>query len=176
MENTPRYYAGIGARNTPELVLGQMFKIASVMTKTFNFTLRSGGAGGADTAFEKGCDSANGLKNIYLPWDGFNGRGESFTQVNTAAMEIAAIHHPNWNACSQAARKLHARNAFQILGSDLKTPAELVICYTAEGKITGGTGQALRMAKFYKVPVVNLFGLSPSDIENQLNEIIHLGD
>jgi len=34
------------------------------------YTLRSGGANGADTAFEEGCCR----KELYLPWPGFNGR------------------------------------------------------------------------------------------------------
>ena len=36
------------------------------------FVLRSGGADGADTFFEIGCDMSNGLKEIYLPWNNFN--------------------------------------------------------------------------------------------------------
>jgi hypothetical protein len=44
----------------------------------------------------------------------------------------------------------------QILGEDLKTPCNLVVCYTAGGKGGGGTGQALRAAKDHNVPILDL--------------------
>ena len=70
------YYAGIGSRSTPDNVLGIMEKLGIVLAKK-GFILRSGGADGADKAFEKGCDLASGQKEIYLPWKGFNGNNSS---------------------------------------------------------------------------------------------------
>jgi len=52
------YYAGIGSRSTPDNVLGIMEKLGIVLAKK-GFILRSGGADGADKAFEKGCDLAS---------------------------------------------------------------------------------------------------------------------
>ena len=58
-------YAGIGSRETPEGVLLKMEKIAFYLAHRYDATLRSGGAIGADIAFEAGCDSANGKKEIF---------------------------------------------------------------------------------------------------------------
>ena len=171
MPDKPIYYTGIGSRQTPISVLQMMHSLATDSVGG-GFVLRSGGAPGADTAFEQGCDAAHGSKEIYLPFDNFNGHRKSFVSINARALEIAAFHHPNWPACSPIARKMHARNAFQILGADLDTPSKFVICWTVNGQPIGGTGQALRMAAYYKIPVVNLFGLTTTEIHNRLNKII----
>lgn len=59
------YYAGIGARSTPNKVLTIMEKLGGLFAKK-GFILRSGAAEGADSAFEKGCDLENGHKEIFL--------------------------------------------------------------------------------------------------------------
>jgi len=80
------------------------------------------------------------------------------------AMEIAEKFHPAWNRCSSYAKKLHARNAFQVLGRNLNKPSSFLICWTPDGCIshktrsikTGGTGTAISIADHYNVPVFNL--------------------
>lgn len=47
-------YAGIGSRNTPEPVLALMQRCATRL-EVLGYTLRSGGANGADSSFEAGC-------------------------------------------------------------------------------------------------------------------------
>lgn len=49
-----------------------------------------------------------------------------------------------------------ARNAMQIAGRDCKTPADVVICWTKDGKEVGGTSQAIRIARAKNIPVLNL--------------------
>lgn len=51
------------------------------------------------------------------------------------------------------AKKLQARNSHQVLGLDLNTPSDFIICWTKGGKGIGGTGQALRIAKAYNIPI-----------------------
>lgn len=46
---------------------------------------------------------------------------------------------------------------YQVLGYDLKTPSDMVICWTKDGGASGGTGQALRIAKDYNIPIYNLY-------------------
>ena len=78
------------------------------------------------------------------------------------AYRIAERFHPAWERLDPPARALHARNAHQILGRDLSAPAGVVICWTENGSRdggaagTGGTGQALRIAAGYGVPVLNI--------------------
>lgn len=64
-------YAGIGSRETPPEVIDVMKDFAYAVAH--EAILRSGGAPGADTAFEYGAKFAGGQREIYLPWSGFNG-------------------------------------------------------------------------------------------------------
>jgi hypothetical protein len=149
------FYAGIGSRDTPDEIQGFMNSIGEFLAKK-NLILRSGGARGADTAFEEGCDSVQGEKHIYLPWIGFNGHTSPLHIITISALELAQTYHPHWGYLRDPEKRLMARNGYQILGADLKTPVEFVICWTKAGKITGGTGQALRIACDRKIPVWNL--------------------
>ena len=149
-------YAGIGARKTPKHILETMTCVAEFLAGNGDCVLRSGGADGADSAFEAGCDLVEGPKRIYLPWLKYNGNSSDLYRPTDEAFEIAKGWHPNWAACSQAVKKLHARNSQIILGDDCDAPADFVICYTPFGEGGGGTGQALRLAKAHNIPVFDL--------------------
>lgn len=145
------YYAGIGSRKTPKQYI-ELFKRVAKYLATQGVTLRSGGADGADIAFEIGCDMVNGKKEIYIPWKNFNNSNSNLILSSNNAVELAQKYHPQWSVLSQGAKKLQARNCHQVLGQDLKTPSHFIICWTECGKGQGGTGQALRIAKDYNIP------------------------
>lgn len=147
-----KYYAGIGSRETPIEILNLFTKLGKYLAKK-NYILRSGHAEGADSAFEYGCDMESGQKEIYLPWSGFGGSTSNLVVSDPKAFEIAEKYHPYWHNLKQGAMKLQARNSHQVLGWDLKTPSDFIICWTKGGKGSGGTGQALRIAKAYDIPV-----------------------
>lgn len=151
------YYAGIGSRETSKEILEHFEYIAGVLANK-GFTLRSGGAKGADSAFENGCDKAKGLKEIFLPWRGFENSISQLYNISEEAMKIAATYHPYWYNLSQGAQKLQARNSYQVLGYNLNTYSDFIICWTKGGKGSGGTGQAIRIAKAYNVPVFDFGG------------------
>ena len=140
-------YTGIGSRKTPQNILLQMTELAEGL-ETCSWILRSGGAKGADTAFEEGTL----VKEIFLPTG----------VIPDNAFEIAALHHPTWGGLKPYVKLLHARNVQQILGKNLDSTTKFVVCWTPDGaettttKDTGGTGQAIRVANAYKVPVYNL--------------------
>ncbi len=154
-------YAGIGSRGTPIDVRQIMRKVARRLADMV-YTLLSGGADGADSAFEEG----SGLKEIYLPWPGFRDRqGPSCIDRPTdEARRVAAVVHPAWSRLSGSAQSLLARNSHQILGGNLRLPVDFVVCWTPDGcetesarsRSTGGTGQAIALADRWGVPVVNL--------------------
>jgi hypothetical protein len=148
-------YSGIGSRDIPLWAQDQCFRIAQFLANN-HYTLRSGGADGADKSFELGCDSVGGNKEIYLPWSGFNNSTSRFVVCNPKAFEIAQQFHPAWNRLSQGARKLHARNTHQVLGFGLRTPVQFVVCFTPNASGSGGTGQALRIAKHYNIPIFDI--------------------
>lgn len=147
-----KYYAGIGSRSTPSEVL-QLFEDVGAYLAKKGYILRSGAAQGADQAFERGNDSVNGQKEIYLPWSGFENSTSTFIVKDKKAFEIAEQFHPYWQNLKQGAKKLIARDVHQMLGWDLQTPSSFVICWTKNGSGEGGSGQCIRIAKHYNRPV-----------------------
>lgn len=165
-----RYYAGIGSRETPKEIIKIMIQIAESLGKK-GVILRSGAAEGADTAFEVGCDNVNGRKEIYLPWRGFGDSKSTLIVKDPKAFELVEKYHPGYSRLSQGALKLQARNSHQVLGLDLNTPSDFIICYTPKGKGSGGTGQALRIAKDYSIPVFDC-GLYEDDLNSLKKEYL----
>lgn len=124
------------------------------MLSAMGWVLRSGGADGADAAFES---MHHGEKDIFLPRKGFNGHKSQLCSPPHAAFVIARQHHPAWEKLSAGACRLHARNVQQVLGKNLDDLAQMIVCWTPGGKGGGGTGQALRIADAYDIPVFDLF-------------------
>lgn len=151
-------YAGIGSRNTPEYVLEQMCLIGQQLAD--KWILRSGHADGADTAFEMGCIHNHGKKEIFIPWFGFNGAPNNEEYIRPKATQeladFASNFHPAWSSCSDTVKLMHMRNCCQILGRHGDAPVDMVICWTKEGKRGGGTGQALRIAEHFYIPIFDL--------------------
>ncbi len=145
-------YAGIGSRKTPEPILQNVRKIAEGFSR-WKWSLRSGGAEGADSAFVQGARTHRGSSlEIFRPED-----------VNDAALDTVEKYHPSPRSLKPFARLLMARNAQIILGRNLDDPVEVVYCWTPDGaeanttRETGGTGQAIRIAVDHGIPVKNLY-------------------
>lgn len=140
-------YAGIGSRQTPEVVQVLMADLAGFYARN-QYTLRSGGAQGADQAFERGCDLYNGPKEIFT---------SDSTHIDQEWVhKLVWDFHPNPYALKGRSFRLMARNGLQVFGADGQTPVQFIFCWTPGGKISGGTGQALRIARQYAIPVYNL--------------------
>ena len=154
------FYAGIGARDSPPEILSLMREIAHLAALA-GWTLRSGGAPGADQAFA----SASPGAQTYLPWPRYE--RETLRRLLVAplrimpeptaeAIERVARYHPAAEHLSQGVRKLAARNEHILLGPRLDDPVAAVICWTKGGAERGGTGGALRIASAFEIPVLNL--------------------
>ena len=182
-EGTTGYYAGVGSRHCPAEFLREMTRIADKLGR-LGWTLRTGGAEGADTAFLDGCAETLSNGMLYLPWPNFNGwHGRTDNpncQVLTSplhwAYPIAEKFHPGWPFLTRGSKALHARNVHQVLGHAYADPhvwaeppqgdtSRFILCWTPDGadgtsvltsKKTGGTGMAIRIAAAYGVPVFNL--------------------
>lgn len=149
MEQKIAFYTGVGSRKTPPEILLIMEHISRALYKT-GFVLRSGGAVGADLAFEAG---AGTRKSIYLA-----------KHCTNEACAIAKKYHPVWDRLPLFSQKLHGRNAFQVLGGCLDEPSKFLVCWTPDGCTchaertiaTGGTGTAISIASENGVPVFNL--------------------
>lgn len=164
-----RYYAGIGSRETPQGILDAFYEIGR-QAAALDWTLRSGRAPGADSFFEKGCIAANGACEIFTPWSGFPNGSDLrmrpayvFDRLDAgqqaAAKDSVAKYHPAPDRLSPGAMKLMARNYCQMHGPKTDSPAtDLVVCYTKDGRASGGTGQAIRMAEDAGITVLNAHG------------------
>lgn len=141
-------YAGVGSRETPELVLEWMRKIASYLGRN-GWICSTGDARGADQAFRETC-----LKEKH-PVKVWTVNSELLPEAIELALEI----HPNPEAIKRSTHvtRLMARNCHQVLGADLITPVEFVVCWTKDGGPSGGTGQAIRLAEREGIRVYNLF-------------------
>jgi len=148
------YYAGIGEPDVPSDIQLLMQKHARTMQRK-GYILRSDASEGSGESFE----SALTKSEIFLPWDDFRNRrvdNERYFLWSKDAIPLAAKYHPNWNALGPSAKKLYLRMVHVMLGKDLQTPVDFVICWTPDGKASGGTGQALRIAEDYGILVFNL--------------------
>ena len=137
-----KIYAGIGARETPPDILLLMQQLAEKLYSD-GYSLRSGGAKGADTAFYNGSHDKH---EIFLA-----------NQATKESKYLASEFHNNWTNLTDYAQNLHGRNALIILGKDLKTPVDFVVCYTKNGLDIGGTGLAMRIAQSNGIKIINLF-------------------
>jgi hypothetical protein len=135
--------------------------------------LRTGASPGADQAFYRGARAVGGRIELYLPWPGFEaaswadadadpGHVTVLTRPAPQACDLAARFQPDWESLAPQERRLLARDAHQVLGPDLASPARLVVCWTPDGSLDGagpgpdGTRQTLRIAHGHGIPVFNL--------------------
>lgn len=174
-----KYYTGVGSRETPEEIQMVMRKTAEKLA-SLGWTLRSGGAKGADSAFELGWLKwyasqtpwpNEPLAEIYLPRDNFNKhtRDGNFGanilvtdkwKLKTASI-LASTVHPNWAAVGDSgfAFDAHTRNVFQVIGETFDKPSSMLIAWTPltrAGEPIGGTATAINLARKYDIEVLNL--------------------
>lgn len=162
------HYTGIGSRKTPAPVMAAIKQMALMLAKQ-GYTVRSGGAEGADTAFEQGAierlvRSPKQLYDIYLPWAGFNGRPSNLnyhcsSTYDAEACDIAKAIHPDWSELSRGGKTLHTRNVYQVLGAKLNSPSDFLICWAPfndKGIPKGGTRTAWVLARQHGIPCFNL--------------------
>ncbi len=175
-----KYITIIGSRSAPESMKDSIREILVTLIAK-EWIVRSGGADGADTFGEQIADELGFAKEIYLPWKKFNKNPSPLYNITPESISLAATIHPAWDACNDAARRLHGRNCYQVLGYDLKTPSHLLICWTLDGQEKGGTRTAIVLAKRYGVPVFNLAVCDSKEIiewlylDRALDELTQLG-
>ncbi len=151
-----KYYAGIGARNTPPEILNIMTKTAMLLAED-GYICKTGAAKGADQAFGNG---AGDDLELYLPWATYEKEWieslqfPGITVVNKTldafAFASVQVYHPAPENLKISVTAMHARNYRVVKGS------RFVICWTPNGSETGGTGQAIRIALANNIHIYNL--------------------
>jgi hypothetical protein len=145
----------IGSRETPKDQLAKLTEIAEFFAKK-GYILRTGGSWGADQAALDGfLKVPNSKVELYLPWQGFNDHYNKilWSQEN---WDLAATYHPKWDELKLNNKIFHARNIGIILGLDNRSPSNLTVCWTPEGKEVGGSATGIKCSVDNKIPVFNL--------------------
>lgn len=147
-----KYYAGIGSRKTPENILKKIKQYSYILNKK-NYKLRSGGAIGADKAFELG---AGINKEIFYAKDAQKWAYEEAKRC--LPRDVVPEMFNGWKPYVQS---LLARNMMQVLGLDGNDPVEFVLCWAPSlnymTREVGGTGYAMRCAMAHGIRFYNLF-------------------
>lgn len=150
-------YAGIGSRKTPKYIL-EIIQATAKLLAVDGYTCHTGAATGADQAFAEKADTVH----LFLPWPSYekvwvqylhtysNVETTVINNQHTLAFASVDEFHPNPSCLTPVIKKLHARNYLIIEG------CEFIVCWTPKGETTGGTGQAIRIAKSLDMPVYNL--------------------
>lgn len=148
--------------------------------------IHSGNAPGADQAFAQGGNEVNPESvHLHLPWPSFEKdkivRGnhvhllESHPAGEEKLRSVAARFHPVWPRLSQGARKLHTRNV-SILFPGIRERVDLVLAWPSNRPGGGGTGQGLRIAEGYGIPIEDLhhaYGETPRTVLTQFESAVH---
>lgn len=185
--------AFIGSRKLAEPQYQQdanLFYSVAKRCAELGHTIRSGGASGADVIAEEAYfDAINetladpSQVEIFVPWSNFQAcRGynnplhhlhiiPSDPMLIERANNMVFNTHPNPNALSQGALKLHSRNMNQVFGLDLNTPIDACICWTENGIKSGGTASAITLCERQGIPVFNLGSPNKEALLEQLGDL-----
>lgn len=147
----PLIYAGVGARKTP-YPIGELMTQIAERASADEWTLRSGGAEGADTFFERG---AGTRAEIHLAKPRAS-HPHGLVQATDLHRRLVEKFHPRPRSLSPNAYELMARNGCQVFGSNFTRPVSVLCCWTPGGAAGGGTGQAIRYARAAGIPVLDL--------------------
>lgn len=169
----------IGSRRVPTEVKDQFYNYC-IDVFNLGFGLRSGGAPGCDHLAEVCYETKNETADkpremeIFLPWKGFNGNKREFQPIPPEAFVLAEKFHSKWYLLNYPVKCLMARNIQQVLGKDLLSPSEFIICWNDGGFTHGGTSQAMRCARAFNIPVYNIYDEKSRMSLNNMLEFLHL--
>jgi hypothetical protein len=170
-----KFYTGVGSRSTPTEVLQLMTYTAKILDK-LDYTLRSGGASGADCAFERGSNK-HAIYSISRNHTPVSGKASIIPDLEPYRQLVleCCLHYKNIR--NQNIKDLHTRNICQVIGH---IPSEIIksdflLCYTYSGECIGGTATAIRCAERFDIPVFN-FGkyATIEEIKVPLKEFLKL--
>lgn len=182
-------------------VFDEIVRFTKYLVKTYDLTVRSGHAKGSDYAFEcgagnnckvfspwKGFGKKDGL--IYQT-DNISYWDDIPESIQKRALESVELHHPMPGNLRHGGRLCMARNYFQVMddGPEENPVVAVICCAKPSGKktkqtnlfdkkknskieVSGGTGQAVRIANAHGIPVFNLWTHTTREIWPDLKVIL----
>jgi len=154
VNNPPKIYTGIGARN-PKIAVQEIIKHISATLAKKDYILYSGGTPGCQTCFEKGCDENYGMKNIFTPWKGYNNSSSPLVSWGRKLTSVSLPSVTKWEQMAPEIRYIHIRNVQMLLGYNLDKPTKFVISWFPYLSYEYGT--IMEYAKHFNIPVFNIF-------------------
>lgn len=162
-------YCGIGSRKAPRSAIENAKNYARRLA-LIGVKGLSGGALGMDDAFERGAEQVESAQfRTFIPKVGFREQsthsGVEHIYVPDLpnfkdAMELASSIHEAWNILTYGERCFHARNCYEVLDLDLKSPVDFTILWAPLSKdgrgVTGGTNSAYQLSKRLGIPCFNM--------------------
>lgn len=160
----------VGSRSTPEDIIEIMKHTGRAIAKK-GWVVRTGDAEGADKAFRLGTNIEGGFLEVYTPQESshISYHTWKYDQTEEVSMKLwnefaNRSDRPRWDNMKKYTRNLMTRNVCQVMGYNLETASNCLICWTPDGVTegknttgeTGGTGHAIRVASHFGVPVRNL--------------------
>lgn len=147
-----KYYTGIGSRDVPPDIKPKMVHVAREL-EALDYWCRTGDAPGSDKVFRDATDNCD-------VWCVHNRRHDPRAMVlrsdDCEAFDSVAKFHPVGEDLEDYVVAIHARNYRQVIGKG-EPNSECVVCWTWDGGESGGTAQAMRVAKHYGIPIFNIF-------------------
>ena len=173
--------AFIGSRKLKESSYPQDYQIfynLALLAATNGVIMRSGGAEGADLCaetayFEASKENPEVLKlvEIFVPWRSFNASNplhkhysKSLPGVEEEECLLTVMNESHYLNLSNGAALLHLRNCKEILGDNLDSPVDVVICFTVNRKVVGGTATGIKLAINSGIPVYNIYGATEEEV------------
>ena len=89
------------------------------------------------------------------------------------AFEAAKDRLAGWDKLTENTQRQYARAALELLGDNLKSPADVLVCWTRGGNSTGVTGFAQRLAATHAIPVINLGAAGAPTTVDAFTEQLH---
>lgn len=162
------YYTGIGSRETPIDIQQLMTEIAMYL-RAEGWTLRTGSGSRADKSYQI---AAGENKEVYVPWDNFYPGQVGITSLTEESSRMAhdiwkfreqkglvptdGSISGKWEDLHPGTKAMLAKAMCMLLGKNLNTPSDMVICWTPGAKIVGISSHVICLAVFKHIPVFNL--------------------
>lgn len=147
----------VGSRNAPIDIIKLGNMIGAILSKD-GCICRTGGAIGMDSAFVEYYD-INLVENYRNKSDQPNCINVYELHNIDIAIDMITEIIPHYEFLSDYDKELHTRNCYQVLGIDLKSPSDILICYcpVKSGIPIGGTATAITLARKHGIKVYNIY-------------------
>lgn len=157
MQTNTKIATLVGSREPPDDISRLAFVIGKNLSN-IGVINRTGGAVGMDSNFAKFYNPIL-IENYRPSNDQYDCIDVSRFDNYQEAYELTERIVPHFEHLDEVQKALHIRNCYQVLGRDLRSPSDILICWcrVSCGVPMGGTRTAITLARMHKIPVYNLY-------------------